>query len=310
MKRTWLVFIGIGLFFVCACSQNNSNEAMNNKSQISNSDYVTSSESENKIHLLFIHHSCGAQLLADKADKPNAQSLYTQHPNGGGLRSLLEENNYVVHQATFGSLIGNETDVCHWNAKFKNHMQKILTCSHQDEFFNNETRNNVIMFKSCYPNNLIKSEGEYPGDPDSCEKTIANYKAAYNSLFKYFQGQPETLFVVLTAPPAARPTAERFEYLIEKGYIEKTDTIDEVGKRARSFNNWLKDKENGWLKGYRLNNVVVFDLYDVLTDYGKSNWSQYPTRGGKDSHPSSEGNTKASMELVTFIKWAFDRLNS
>jgi len=69
-----------------------------------------------------------------------------------------------------------------------------------------------------------------------------------------------------------------------------------MGKRARVFNNWLKD--------YDLKNVVVFDLYDILTGEGDSNWTKYPTRDGKNSHPNSEGNTKAATEFIDFINKA------
>lgn len=263
---------------------------------------------EKTLNLIFLHHSIGGQLLADRADAPDKQVLYSRHPNGGGLRRLLEENNYIVNEATFGSEIGEKTDICHWNEKFRDHMDKILTCRLQDDFYSDGTKNKVVMFKSCYPNNLIKCVGKEPGDPDSCEKTIVNYQAAYNSLLQYFREQPDTLFVVLTAPPVAMPSKKRIGYLVDKDYMVKSDTIENMGKRARYFNNWLKDVENGWLKEYSLNNVVVFDYYDVLTDFGKSNWSVYPTREGKDSHPSSEGNSKAARDLVKFLNKSVNRI--
>ena len=36
--------------------------------------------------------------------------------------------------------------------------------------------------------------------------------------------------------------------------------------------------------GYPGTNVAVFDYYDVLTDHGRTDWSAYPTQGGRDSH--------------------------
>ena len=53
---------------------------------------------------------------------------------------------------------------------------------------------------------------------------------------------------------------------------------------------------------------MVFDYYDVLTGYGNSNWSAYPTRDDKDSHPSSEGNSKAARELILFLNKAVNRM--
>ena len=93
-----------------------------------------------------------------------------------------------------------------------------------------------------------------------------------------------------------------------KTVLGRPDTVEKIGKRARLFNNWLNDVENGWLKDYELKNVVVFDYYDVLSGHGKSNWSAYPTQGGRDSHPSNEGNQSAAGELILFLNQAVDRM--
>jgi len=257
------------------------------------------------VHLLFIHHSCGGHLLAGKGEQAGDNCIYATHPNGGGLRRLLQENNYIVHEASYGSLIGDKTDICHWNAKFRDHMDKILMCKNQDEFFANGTRNRIVMFKSCYPNSRVNSGGVEPGDPDSCEQTTVNYKAAYRSLLDYFSKQPDTLFIVITAPPLVQPRASIKSMI--KSVFRPESSPDKVGVRARKFNNWLKDAEQGWLKDYPHKNVVVFDYYDVLTGYGKSNWSVYPS-GPSDSHPTSEGNARAAREFVPFINKAVQRM--
>jgi len=257
------------------------------------------------IHLLFIHHSCGGHLFAEQGKEDGQSCIYASHPNGGGLRKLLEENNYIVHEASYGSLIGDKTDICHWNAKFRDHMDKILVCSNQDEFFTDNTKNRIVMFKSCYPNNRVDSDGIAPGNPDSCEQTTANYKATYQSLLSYFSAQPDTLFIVLTAPALVQPRTGIKSMI--KSVLRPESSVDKVGLRARNFNNWLKDIDQGWLKDYSLNNVVVFDYYDILTDSGKSNWSMYPGGPG-DSHPTSKGNVKAAREFAPFINKAVQRM--
>jgi len=256
-------------------------------------------------HLLFIHHSTGGQLLAEKGPDVGKDCIYQTQPNGGGLRLLLEKNNYIVHEASYNSLIGDKTDICHWNTKFRDHMDSILSSGNQDERLPENTRNRIILFKSCYPNNNIVADGTYPGDPDSCEKITANYEAAYRALLGYFEKHPETLFVVLTAPPLVMPKntiADKIKVL-----LKREDTVEKIGKRARRFNNWLKDVDKGWLHDYTLNNVVVFDYYDVLTDNGQSNWSRYPS-GEKDSHPNNEGNMKAAQAFIPFINRAVHRM--
>ena len=262
---------------------------------------------QQQIHLLFIHHSTGGQLLADSGPDVGKDCINKSHPNGGGLRHLLEMNNYIVHEASYGSVIGENTNICHWNAKFRDDMDKILACKHQDEFFEDGTRNRIVMFKSCFPNSIIESEGVGPGDPDSCTHTTANYKATYNALLTYFGQQPQTLFVVVTAPPMVEPRPNRIKESI-KTFMGRPDIVAKAGPRVRDFNNWLKDIQNGWLKDYQQKNVVVFDYYDVLTGFGKSNWSLYPTGGGRDSHPSSEGNALAAKEFIPFLNRAVHRM--
>ncbi len=85
----------------------------------------TAQKPSNGVHLLFIHHSTGGQLLASKGPDVGQGSIYMTHPNGGGLRKLLEQNNYKVHEASYGSILGDSTDICHWNAKFRGHMDQI-----------------------------------------------------------------------------------------------------------------------------------------------------------------------------------------
>jgi len=305
------ITLGIILFMLTACSKSPVTEEQEMKVKTLDLSQYSAEKPKNPLHLLFIHHSCGGQLFADKGTASGDNCINPTHPNGGGLRSLLEDNNYIVHEASYGSLVGDKTDICHWNAKFRDHMDKILTCKHQDEFFIDGTKNSIVMFKSCFPNSWIESDGAEPGDPDSCDHTTANYKASYNALLEYFSQQPETLFVVVTAPPLAKPGQSVLGKM--KQYVKvllgrDNVTVEEAGLRIRKFNNWLKDVENGWLKDYSLNNIVVYDHYDALTGYGKSNWLVYPTGGGKDSHPSTEGNTKSAQEFIPFINKALTRL--
>ena len=80
------------------------------------------------------------------------------------------------------------------------------------------------------------------------------------------------------------------------------------GELAREFNTWLVDRDQGWLAGYDQANVVVFDFYDILTDAGANGYSAYPTRDGRDSHPSGEGNAQAARAFVPFLNEAVTRM--
>ncbi len=254
-------------------------------------------------HLLFIHHSCGGALLADPGEKEGGEKgsgnrcIYGAHPNGGGLRTLLEGQGYQVNELSYESRLGEDTDIEHWRMKFANHMNDLLRTGNQDDFLPEGQNNTIVAFKSCYPNNDYVGMGSEPGNPDSAERTVANSKAAYNSLLPLFKEQPDVLFVALTPPPRAKPKPQGFKAKIKALFQSEPKDAE----YARVFNTWITDTENGWLANYPLNNVVVFDFYDILTDGGKSNWSRYATRSGADSHPSKAGNALAAEVFIPFL---------
>jgi hypothetical protein len=258
---------------------------------------------EEGVQILFIHHSCGGQLLADTGVKsmpgsmPSSQCIYVSHPNGGDLRILLEAEGFEVNEAFRGSQVGEDTDIHHWHTKFRDQMDQILVTRRQDELLSTGQSNRIVVFKSCYPNNRFVGEGHEPGDPDSPELTVANAKAAYRSLLPFFRAHPEVLYVPMTAPPLAEPRPVGIRATI-KSWFSKAP---EDAALARRFNTWLVDAESGWLAEYDGDNVAVFDHYNVLTNDGATDWSAYPTREGKDSHPSAAGNTKSAAAFVAFL---------
>jgi len=260
-------------------------------------------EMSQKTDLLFIHHSCGGALLADPGTQVGGKKgsgnrcIYGAHPNGGGLRSFLEAEGYQVNELSYESRLGEDTDIQHWRAKFTNHMADLLKTGNQDDSLPEGRQNSVVVFKSCYPNNDYTGMGQEPGDPDSDLRTVANSKAAYDSLLPLFKQYPDVLFVALTPPPRAKPKPS--------GFVEKMKAVfgsePEDARFARIFNTWMADAETGWLADYPLENVVVFDFYDILTEGGKSDWSRFATRDGADSHPSKAGNALAAEVFVPFL---------
>jgi hypothetical protein len=264
--------------------------------------------------LLFIHHSCGGQLLAPPG--PDRQSggrcIYASHPNGGSLRARLGESGYEVHEASYGSVVGEDTDLRHWADKFGGQMERVLRTDRQDLTYRDGRRNQIVVFKSCFPNNEFEAEGAPPGDPRAPAQTVWNARAALQSLLPIFSKHPDVLFVYLTAPPVApRPPRERlFRRLIGMARGEPGPptpaAIARSAELARAFNDWAASTD-GWLAGYQPPNVVVFDLYDVLTGEGKSNLLVYPTRGGTDSHAAQEGNERVARAFVPFLNRAVRR---
>jgi len=259
------------------------------------------------LNLLFIHHSCGGQLFAAPGIDRGTNCIYSSHPNGGNLRSVLNQSGYFVHEASYGSRIGDSTDLFDWLPKFRDQMEEILRCDLQDARYTDDRRNQVIVFKSCYPNNAFRTEGVPPGNPAGPELTVWNAKATYLALLDEFRKQPEVLFVCVTAPPlASKASPKPLWKQLAKWILGRSDGLAQSGPLARSFNHWLCDT-NGWLKDYSLKNVVVFDYYDILTGHGASDFSIYATGDGYDSHPSHAGNEQAAQAFVPFLARAVRR---
>ncbi|MHC5011756.1 MAG: hypothetical protein ACYTG6_12560 [Planctomycetota bacterium] len=252
------------------------------------------------VRLLFIHHSCGGQWLANVGPDEGDASVYVSAVNGGGLRARLEADGYEVHEASYGSLVGGRTDIFDWPRKFRDHMEAVLTCDRQDAFYEDGRRNEVVLFKSCFNNNRFVGAGEAPGDPEGPELTVENAKAAYRALLAEFAKHPDTLFVAVTAPPLAL-AAEPVWKVIAR-WVLRRPGVAASGPHAREFNDWLKDVDGGWLSTYEGTNVAVFDLYDVLTEHGASNFLRYESAPvGTDSHPNAEGNRAATEAFVPFL---------
>jgi hypothetical protein len=259
------------------------------------------------LRLLFIHHSCGGQLFAAPGTDNGTNCVYSSHPNGGGLRSRLEKSFYEVHEASYGSRVGQKTDIFDWPLKFRDQMEQILSCDNQDASYTDGRRNQIVVFKSCFPNNDFVSAGTPPGNPAGPELTVWNAKAAYAALLDEFRKHPDALFVCFTAPPLApRTTPQPLWKRLAKKILGRDSRVTKGAALAREFNNWLSGKD-GWLNSCSLTNVVVFDYYDILTGNGASNLSLYPTGDGCDSHPNREGNEKAAEAFVPMINRAVRR---
>jgi len=262
------------------------------------------------LRVLFIHHSIGGQLLAERGEEhERSASILTSHPNGGGLRAKLRAQGYEVHEASYGSEVGDRTDLFDWKPKFATQMDQVLTVDENDRQLPPGQRIDVVMFKSCFPNSLFVAEGAPPGNPDGPELTVWNAKAALASLLVEFAKQPRTLFVYLTAPPAAPGGGgPALEMLAKRllGRLPSRSSVLAQGALARAFDAWVVSPE-GWLAGYALKNVVVYDFYDALTAHGKSNHLRYPSGDGNDSHPTSEGNAEAGDGLPALLNRATRR---
>lgn len=267
---------------------------------------------ERSLRLLFIHHSCGGQLFAMPGPESElANCILERHPNGGAARAELERSGYEVHEASYGSEIGDKTDLFDWLPKFQDKMDKVLTVDRNDTYLPPGKKHDVVVFKSCYPNNRFVGPGEGEGSPAGPELTVANAKATMRALLPLFQKQKDTLFVYVTAPPNAGKVdpepAVKVALRKALGKPGAKEVLERQGALARDFNGWVASTD-GWLAGYPEKNVVVFDYYDILTNDGESNHSAYATGDGTDNHPSAQGNQRAAQAFTPFLNRAVRRM--
>jgi len=261
------------------------------------------------VKLIFVHHSCGGNWLAD---------IGGGNDQAGGLGAALMSNNYFVSATNYGwgpNGIGSNTNVPDWPDWFTGANSGDVLDALYDESdqniggFGDWSRlgtdpggeNEIIMFKSCFPNSNVDGN---PNDPPASslngDFTVSNFKAVYNNLLTYFETRQDKLFIVVTAPP-----------------LKANKTTSARAANARAFNDWLV---NDWLAGYAHNNVAVFDFYNVLTAADNhhrwhngqiehvqptpSNVSAYPSG---DSHPTAAGNIKSTTEFVPLLNVYYNR---
>lgn len=248
------------------------------------------------VKLIFIHHSTGENWLAD---------------DYGGLGRALGENNYFVSDTNYGwgpNAIGDRTDIINWPEWFHSpdtpqYMEALFNESEQHASYTRTLpdpggENQIIMFKSCFPNSQLEGNPDDPAAPGE-GLNVGNAKHIYNDLLKFFITRPDKLFVVITAPPVQDST---------------------YADNARAFTTWLMQD---WLRenSYPLNNVAVFDFYNVLThpdnhhryQNGQIEWETshgrntlvYDSDG--DDHPNPEGSQKATEEFIPLLNIFYHR---
>ncbi|MHB0914651.1 MAG: hypothetical protein ACYC5A_04515 [Thermoleophilia bacterium] len=276
------------------------------------------------VKLVFIHHSVGEGWLAD---------------DGGQLGLTLMANNYFVSDTSYGwssssggDAIGDTTDIGNWYDWFAGpqssvYLEGLYGESSQNAGYSRLAddpggENEIVMFKSCFPNSGLggspddeATTGDNPlrgQDAGAEAHTVANAKGIYNDLLEYFATRPDKLFIVITAPP-----------------LVAGETDADQAANARGFNRWLVED---WLSGYPLDNVAVFDFYNVLTsnggdpevnDLGAASGNHHRYRDGAieyiidgggdfsayawegDSHPTAAGGRKASAEFIDILNLAY-----
>lgn len=254
--------------------------------------------------LVFIHHSTGEAWLQD---------------DYGNLGATLGASNYFASDTNYGwgpDSIGDTTDIGHWWTWFRGSSASTYTAaldahtginsSYTRSLADPGGENTIIMFKSCFPNSAVDGSpadavpaiGSNPLAGNSGPLTVGNVKGIYLDLLEYFRTRPDRMFVLVVSPP-----------------LRSADTNASQAANARYLANWLADPD-GYLSGYTVGNVFVYDYYTVLTgghhriagglvehSAGPSNYLAFPTG---DSHPSAGGDRVATSEFVPMLSAAYN----
>ncbi|UCE24425.1 MAG: hypothetical protein JSU74_14260 [Candidatus Zixiibacteriota bacterium] len=220
--------------------------------------------------LIFLHHSVGRGILYE-----------------GGLRDSLLQMGVLVKGATYGDEIGQKTDIKDWLPKFQSDMDRIFSFkAHPDRYYSDGKSNDIVMFKSCFPNSNIVGDGQLPGDQGSSERTMANYRSVFEELKAEMARYPDKLFIYVTAPP-----------------LVPESTTPENAANAVAFNRWLIEE---YLPDYQRetghSNLAIFDLFSVLADETGILRGDYRRPDKGDSHPNSRANQVAAAKFMEFFR--------
>ena len=253
-------------------------------SSSSSDDEIDVTPPSSTVRLIFIHHSCGQNWLAD---------------GDGNLRAELNANRYYVSESNYGwdaepdDNLGDSTNTENWPEWFNNtkmpyvYASTYASDSNSSSISNPGGENEIIMFKSCYPLSEVDS-------------SINDEKAYYNTIRNYFEDHPDKLFILITPPG-------------------ETNVSSAV--LTRQLCSWLIDEENGWLKDYPHKNVGVYDFYCTLSEtdshhrikngavehfYSSAYDGESPYHDS-DNHPNAVGNQKAANEFVPLLNYYYNR---
>ncbi len=255
---------------------------------------------------LFIHHSCGSNWLSDGLHDSLLSKPYVHERNDITYGTDLTPD--IGRPDSLAPTPGDKTDMNHWLYWFNDYLESIKIHGCADGV------NNIIMFKSCYPTSDVVSDGTEPGNPFSSTKTITNYKSIfrkldggtytnngniYYPLEDIFAQNPQTLFIICTAPP-----------------LHQSASSDINGYRVRTFNDWLS---NQWIDSYDAeypnhDNVMVYDWFDFLaTGISETPPNRLKTEYGGtsgDSHPNTFANQESTTHFSPLLDSAYSLFNT
>ncbi len=202
--------------------------------------------------ILFIHRSVGQNLLDD-----------------GGFALELKAAAKKANKSVDFADINNNYDHVVPGADTK-------PLDYLDYFSRTTLKEDLVMIKSCYPNNAIRSDSD-----------LEQLKITYKKLVDAFLNHSKGRLLILTSPP-----------------LRPIRTSNGEARRARNLATWLEDKSFN-------ERVRVFNFYDLLAEPAGSVDAntlkkKYRRLLPWDNHPKKNASQKISPMLgkavVDFVK--------
>jgi hypothetical protein len=214
------------------------------------------------IRVIFLHHSCGQNLIEEGGVREGLAALgyafYDHGYNDDGLR--LADGTYT---GTDFDVPDDNTDPDGFAAIFAQPLH-----DPPDNTFSYLMQYDVIAFKSCYPASNIGDDAQ-----------LAAYRSYYLSIRDRMDQYPDKVFVVVTQPPQVPGNSDA-----------------EEAARARAFVDWLQSDE--YLDGHP--NVFVFGFFGLLAAEDNLLRPEY-RYDDYDGHPNERANREIGPLFVAFV---------
>lgn len=215
---------------------------------------------------LFVHHSVGRYIIT----RGGLRQRLRDAASGRGVEIDLWDHDYNKFGLTDGAgnklgrsfpVPGDNTDPDGLLELFRQANQGAPFADELDSF-------DLVLTKSCYPNNAIKSDAD-----------VARLQDLYGRLFDELAKRAGTQHVLLTSPPLTPWRTDRAQ-----------------AARARTVASWLSNLATP-------NNVLVVDIFSALAEQGQHTDQGMLRRDYRpllpiDSHPNANG-CNAAAALVS-----------
>lgn len=238
-----------------------------------------SHNSEEKMKILFLHHSTGYciwkgnthKILYKIGRKGDTQKWLEKYNRSNNKKLSIEEISFPK-RSPYG---WNNYPFDYYNIWVKN--------AGSSPYLNEPTlemltkQYDIIIWKHCFPVSEINEDKEIPS-VFSDYKSVANYKLQYEALKEKMHEFPHTRFLVWT--PAA---------------LLASQSSNEQAERVQKFYQWLVES---WDDKY--DNIFLWDFYALETE-GELFLKQEYAFGPNDSHPNKAFSGYASKLFVNRI---------